>query len=62
MTAEIINFPPRAPFAVYVKRIETCWVVLCRDHGWLHGDRAMQLQTPVPSRKASAPPWRCHHE
>jgi hypothetical protein len=39
MTAPIISFPPRGPFAVYVKHIESCWLVLCRDHGWLHGDR-----------------------
>lgn len=39
MTAQLLPFPPRGPFAVYVKRIETCWLVLCRDHGWLHADR-----------------------
>ena len=39
MTAQIIPFPARAPFSVYVKRIETCWLVIYRDHGWLHGDR-----------------------
>jgi hypothetical protein len=40
MTALVIPFPPRAPFAVHVKRIEeACWLVLCRDHGWVHADR-----------------------
>jgi hypothetical protein len=39
MTAQIISFPPRAPFVVRVEREASAWLVLCRDHGWLHGDR-----------------------
>jgi hypothetical protein len=39
MTAQIIPFPPHAPFVVRVEREQEAWLVLCRDHGWLHGDR-----------------------
>ena len=39
MTAQVISFPPRAPFAIYVQKIEDVWLVLCRDHGWIHADR-----------------------
>lgn len=34
----IIPFPPRGPFAVRIEREAEAWLVLCRDHGWLHGD------------------------
>jgi hypothetical protein len=44
MTAQIIPFPPRGPFAIHVKRIESCWLVLCRDHGWIHGDRFAAIE------------------
>lgn len=37
MAARIIHFPPRAPFSVYVGREGAAWLVICRDHGWLHG-------------------------
>ena len=39
MTARIIPFPQRAPFAVRIEREGPAWLVTCRDHGWLHGDR-----------------------
>lgn len=39
MTAQIIPFPPRGPFTVHVEREGAAWLVICRDHGWLHGDR-----------------------
>jgi len=32
----IIPFPQRGPFAVRVEREAEAWLVLCRDHGWLH--------------------------
>jgi hypothetical protein len=34
----VIPFPPRGPFAVRIIRKAEAWLVLCRDHGWLHGD------------------------
>jgi len=41
MSAQIIPFPSLAPFSVYVQpdRDGGGWVVICRDHGWQHGDR-----------------------
>ena len=39
MTAEIIHFPDRGPFVVRVEREGQAWFVICRDHGWAHGDR-----------------------
>jgi hypothetical protein len=39
MTAQILPFPPRGPFVVRVEREGAAWLVICRDHGWLHGDR-----------------------
>jgi hypothetical protein len=35
MTAAIIPFP--GPFPVVVCREGPAWLVICRDHGWLHG-------------------------
>lgn len=32
----IVPFPQRAPFAVRVEREQAAWLVVCRDHGWLH--------------------------
>jgi hypothetical protein len=38
MTARILKFSERGPFTVRVEREEdTAWLVICRDHGWLHG-------------------------
>jgi hypothetical protein len=39
MTAQIIPFPPRGPFAVRVEREQEARLVICRSHGWLHVDR-----------------------
>jgi hypothetical protein len=36
-TAQIISFPPRGPFVVRILRDGVAWLVVCRDHGWLHG-------------------------
>jgi hypothetical protein len=35
--ARILEFPERGPFSVRVEREDTAWLVICRDHGWLHG-------------------------
>ncbi|MGA7737352.1 MAG: hypothetical protein WCB22_18195 [Pseudolabrys sp.] len=43
MTAQIIPFPPRAPFAVRVQPDDDGWLVVCRSHGWLHGNRLAAL-------------------
>lgn len=32
----VIPFPPRGPFAVRIERAGPAWLVICRDHGWLH--------------------------
>ena len=37
MSARIIPFPQRGPFAVRVVREGAAWLVTCRSHGWLHG-------------------------
>ena len=39
MTAQIISFPQRGPFVVHVEREGLAWIVVCRDHGWLHSDQ-----------------------
>jgi hypothetical protein len=39
MTAGIIKFPERGPFAVRIEREAEAWLVVARDHGWLHGSR-----------------------
>ena len=35
----VVPFPRRGPFAVHVVNGRDGWLVVCRDHGWLHGDR-----------------------
>jgi hypothetical protein len=44
MTARILQFPPRGPFAVRVQH-DGCgaWVVVCRSNGWLFGSRREAL-------------------
>jgi hypothetical protein len=37
MTARIIRFPERGPFAVRIEREDSAWLVVARDHAWLHG-------------------------
>ncbi len=39
MTARILKFPERGPFVVRVRPNEDGWLVICRVHGWLHGDQ-----------------------
>ena len=43
MTAQIIKFPARAPFVVRVEPEQDAWLVVCRDHGWLHSDRVSAI-------------------
>ena len=38
MTARIIPFPQRGPFSVHIMRDGEAWLVVCRDHGWLHSN------------------------
>ena len=39
MMADILKFPERGPFAVRIVREDLAWLVIARDHGWLHGSR-----------------------
>jgi hypothetical protein len=39
MTARILKFPERGPFAVRIEREDEAWLVVARDHGWLFGSR-----------------------
>jgi hypothetical protein len=43
MSARIIEFPPRRSFSVRIMREAEAWLVLCREHGWLHGSRDAAL-------------------
>jgi hypothetical protein len=50
MTAAVIRFPPRRASAVFVceERAGDGWLVLARDHGWLHGDMAALVAAARP--------------
>ena len=37
MSAHILRFPARGPFAIRVEREGAAWLVVCRSHGWLYG-------------------------
>jgi hypothetical protein len=39
MSAKILQFPKRAPFAVTISREGEAWLVTCRNHSWLCGCR-----------------------
>jgi hypothetical protein len=64
MTAQIIPFPSVAPFSCYVEidRSGGGYLVICREHGWAHGDRnaanadAVEIARGfgVPARTAAA--------
>jgi hypothetical protein len=42
--SNIIRFPARNAAVIFVREAaEGGWVVLARDHGWLHGDRRSAL-------------------
>lgn len=43
MTAVILKFPDRGPFAVHVAREDHAWLVICREHGWLFGSRSAAM-------------------
>jgi hypothetical protein len=43
MTARIISFPPRRSVSVRIMREAEAWLVICREHGWLHGSRDAAL-------------------
>ena len=44
MTARILQFPPRGPFAVRVQHDGGgAWLVISRQHGWLFGSRREAL-------------------
>ena len=47
MTAQIIPFPQRGPFVVRVEREDAAWIVVCRDHGWLHGDKRAAIADAI---------------
>jgi hypothetical protein len=40
----ILRFPPRRLAAVFLLETEDGWLVLAREHGWLHGDHAAALR------------------
>ena len=44
MINNLIQFPRRAPFAVSVIEDDDGWLVLCRQHGWLHADRRKAIE------------------
>jgi hypothetical protein len=45
MNARIIRFPARNAAAIFIREAaEGGWLVLVRDHGWLHGERRAALE------------------
>jgi hypothetical protein len=45
VTARVIRFPARNAAAIFVREApEGGWLVLARDHGWQHGDRAAAIR------------------
>jgi hypothetical protein len=39
----VLEFPERGPFAVSISREDSAWLVVARDHGWLHGSHRQAL-------------------
>jgi hypothetical protein len=39
----VCRFPPRRRAAIWILEHDGGWLVLARDHGWLHGDRRAAL-------------------
>jgi hypothetical protein len=37
-SGQVIRFPARRGSCIWVKREKDAWLVIARDHGWLHGD------------------------
>lgn len=54
MSGTVIRFPPKGPFAIAVMREGNAWLVVARDHGWLHGDR----HTAMREARELADAWR----
>jgi hypothetical protein len=44
MSAHVIRFPARRSAAVWILRAEGAWLVVARDHGWVHGDLAAAVE------------------
>jgi hypothetical protein len=44
-TGDVLRFPPRASHAIWIVREREGWLVLAREHGWLHGTREHALDT-----------------
>jgi hypothetical protein len=44
-SARVLRFPPRAPFNIEITREGLAWLVIARDHGWLHGDQHSAMKT-----------------
>jgi hypothetical protein len=42
----VVRFPPRTAGAIFIceERDGDGWLVLARDHGWLHGSRSDALE------------------
>jgi hypothetical protein len=36
MTAQLLQFPSRGPFNVAIYHQDDAYLVVCRQHGWLH--------------------------
>jgi hypothetical protein len=60
MTAKIIPFPPVAPFSTYVEvdREGGGWLTICRNHGWLHGDREQANREAIDIARGFGVPAR----
>jgi hypothetical protein len=42
--SNVVRFPTRNAAAIFIaKVVDGEWLVLARDHGWLHGDRRAAL-------------------
>jgi hypothetical protein len=70
MTAQILPFPPRGPFAVRVEREfereHPAYLVICRDHGWPSATRATRWPKAARSRAILTLTWKfgsstCRH-
>jgi uncharacterized membrane protein YphA (DoxX/SURF4 family) len=47
MIADLVRLDPRRSAAVWLTREGPAWLVLARDHGWLHGDYYSALADAV---------------
>jgi hypothetical protein len=61
---KIERFPPKRASCIWLLRADDAWLVLAREHGWLHGDYraalddarwlARNLGLPVRFKEAAA--------